>query len=181
LKRIIFLTGRPGVGKTTVLLKTIEELRDKGFKVGGMATQEVREAGSRIGFKIIDLYTGEEGWLAHVRQPEGPRVSKYRVNLGDLGSIGVNAILKALERADVTVIDEIGPMELFSEAFKEAVMKALESEKPILGTIHYRARDPLIIHIRKRRDAEIIEVREDNRDRLHNLIAQEIINRIDEG
>jgi len=178
LKRIIFLTGHPGVGKTTVLLKTIKELRDKGLKIGGMVSQEVREAGSRIGFKIIDLYTGEEGWLAHVRQPEGPMVSKYRVNLGDLGSVGVNAVLKALERTDVTIIDEIGPMELFSQTFKEAVMKALESEKPILGTIHQKARDPLITHIKNRRDAEIIEVREDNRERLHNLIAQEIINQM---
>lgn len=36
MKRIILLTGRPGIGKTSVLLKVIEELRTRDFKIGGM-------------------------------------------------------------------------------------------------------------------------------------------------
>jgi nucleoside-triphosphatase THEP1 len=33
------------------------------------------------------------------------------------------------------VIDEIGKMELFSPSFREAVLKAIESGKRVLGTI----------------------------------------------
>lgn len=172
MKRLLFITGRPGIGKTTVLLKTIEELKAKGHNVGGMISREVRQEGTRVGFEIVDLKTGERGWLAHVNQPTGPRVSKYRVNLNDLVTIGVKAIQAALTEADLIVIDEIGSMELFSQDFKQAVKDAVNSSKLILGVIHHIARDPLIEAIRKREDAEIFQVTFENRSRVHNILIQ---------
>ena len=175
LKRLIFLTGRPGVGKTRVLLSAVDILKAEGCKIGGMIGREVRERGIRVGFEIVDLATGGKGWLAHVNQPTGPRVSKYQVNLSDLNAIGVTSILNALKNADVMVIDEIGPMELFSLDFKEAVMRVIESEKPMIGTIHYRARDPLINAIRAREDTEILEVTRENRRRLHTILVGRVL------
>jgi len=163
------------VGKTTVLLNAVEALKRRGFSVGGMVSREAREGGTRVGFRITDLRTGTEGWLAHVKQPTGPRVSKYRVNLSDLDTIGASSILNAVENADIIVIDEVGPMELFSQDFREAVSQALNSRKRVLGTIHYRVRDPLIAEIKSREDATIIEVTQDTRDRLPKLIVQEIL------
>ena len=175
MTRIVFITGQPGIGKTSVLLNAIELLKKRGYTVGGMISREARERGVRIGFEIIDIYTGQHGWLAHVNQPEGPQVSKYRVNLDDLKTIGANSILNAIEKTDAVVIDEIGPMELFSLAFKEAVVRALESNKPLLGTIHHKAQDTLINTIKKREDAEILEVTHENRNTLHNLIIDKIL------
>ena len=174
MSRLIFLTGRPGVGKTSVLLQTVELLKAKGFRTGGMISRESRDQGVRIGFEIVDLETGRKGWLAHINQPTGLRIGKYRVNLGDLNTLGAGSILRAAKEADVVVIDEVGPMELSSEAFKEAVAQALSSGKPVLGTVHYWARDPLVVAIKKRKDAKIIEVTQENRDNLALLIAQEI-------
>ena len=171
MKRIIFLTGPPGIGKTTVLLKAVEKLRSMGFKVGGMMSREVRERGLRVGFKIVDLSTGREGWLAHVRQPVGPKISKYRVNLSDLESVGVKSVREAVLNADLIVIDEVGPMELFSKPFRDVVKAALESGKPVLGTIHYRARDPLVTMIKSREDVEVLKVTAVNRGHLHETIT----------
>jgi len=53
LKKIFFLTGRPGIGKTTVLLRIVEKLKKEGLKVDGLISREVREDGARVGFKII--------------------------------------------------------------------------------------------------------------------------------
>ena len=175
MKRLIFITGRPGIGKTSVLLRVVNALKARGYRVGGMISREVREMGTRVGFEVIDFRTGRKGWLAHITQPTGPRISKYRVNLSDLESIGVNSILEAIKDADVIVIDEVGPMELFSKTFKEAVIKAMESDKAVLGTIHYRARDPLINSIKSREDAEIIEVTYENRGSLHSLILDKVV------
>jgi len=174
LKRLIFITGRPGIGKTSVLLRAVDALKTKGYKVGGMVSREVRKGGVRVGFEIVDFETGRRGWLAHVNQPTGPQVSKYRVNLNDLNVIGASSILNAVAKADVIVVDEIGPMELFSPAFKEAVTQAMKSEKPVLGTVHQNARDPLITAIRATKDAEILEVTYENRGNLHNLIIDKI-------
>jgi len=174
LKRLIFITGRPGIGKTSVLLRAVDALKIRGFRVGGMVSREVRKGGVRVGFEIVDFETGRRGWLAHVNQPTGSQVSKYRVNLNDLNVIGASSIINAVENADIVVVDEIGPMELFSHAFKEAVSQAIKSGKPVLGTIHQRARDPLITAIRAREDAEILEVTYENRGSLHNLIIEKI-------
>lgn len=175
MKRLIFLTGLPRTGKTTVLLRAAEELAGRGYKLGGMISQEIREEGVRVGFEIHDYASSRRGWLAHVRQAAGPRIGKYRVNLDDLNMIGTKAILNALGATDVVVIDEIGPMELCSEAFKDAVQKAIASPKPIVGTIHYRAQHPLVKQIKSRKDVDIIEVTHKNRARLSTLIANKII------
>ena len=180
MTRIIFITGQPGIGKTTILLNAVETLKKKGYKVGGMISREVRERGVRVGFQIIDIYTGQQGWLAHVKQSVGPQVSKYRVNLGDLKTIGANSILNAVKETNIVTIDEIGPMELFSPAFKDAVIQALESNKPLLGTIHHKTQDALISTIRTRKDTEILEVTYENRNTLHNLIIDKILQSISE-
>jgi len=175
LKRFIFVTGRPGIGKTSVLLRAVDALKMRGYRVGGMISREVREGGVRMGFEIVDFYTGRRGWLAHVNQPTGPQVSKYRVNLSDLDTVGAKSIRDAAANADIVVVDEIGPMELFSTAFKEAVFQAVKSDKPLLGTIHFKARDPLITAIKTRKDAEILEVTFENRGSLHNLIIDKVL------
>jgi nucleoside-triphosphatase len=174
LKRLIFITGLPGVGKTTVLVKAAEGLNRLGYTVGGMLSREVREHGTRVGFEIRDFTTGQKGWLAHVNQPVGPQVSKYRVNLNDLNTIGANAIRKAVTAAQIVIVDEIGPMELFSAAFKDAIVQAISSDKLVLGTIHHRARDPPIDLITTRDDAEIITVTYENRAHLHSLLIDKI-------
>ncbi|MBS7635277.1 NTPase [Candidatus Bathyarchaeota archaeon] len=174
----MFLTGPPRIGKTTIVLKVAEELRDMGLKVGGMISQETREGGVRVGFKIVDLETGVEGILAHINRRSGPPVGKYRVCLEDLENVGVKAILNACKGSDLIVIDEVGPMELHSEAFRKAVLEALNSGKTSLGTIHYRASSPFIDAIRKRRDIKIIEVTYGNRDGLSKTIAKEIFKRV---
>jgi len=174
LKRIILVTGPPGIGKTSILRRTVKKLKNKKYEVGGMICREVREGGVRVGFEIMDLSTGTRGWLAHVNQPTGPRIGKYHVNLTDLDVIGVGAILDALQNADILAIDEIGPMEISSTAFSNALVRAVESSKPMLGTIHYGLRDSLVNNIKKRDDTEILKVTYKNRESLHNLIANKI-------
>lgn len=133
----IFVTGMPGVGKTTLALKIAGELQNRGFKVGGMITQEIRKGGRRVGFKIKALDSGEEGILALAGEGY-PRVGRYVVNVGDLNRVGVSAIRRALQNANIIIIDEIGAMEFKSREFAKAVEEALKSEKPLLATLHRR-------------------------------------------
>jgi len=181
LSRIILLTGRPGIGKTTVLLRIVDELKKRNLLVDGFVSREFREHGRRVGFKIISLSDGREGWLAHVRQPTGPRIGKYKVCIEDLESIGVDAIFRAIDMADVVVIDEIGPMELLSRRFRRAVHEAFNSRKVILGTIHYRIRSSFISEFRDKMDIAVIEVTMENRDDLPLRIASEILRVIGQG
>jgi len=159
------------VGKTTVLAKAVDALKKEGFSVGGMVSREVREGGARVGFEILDIGNGRRGWLAHVNQHSGPQVGRYRVNIEDLNAVGAKAVADAVEQCDVVAIDEVGPMELFSEKFKEATWKALESGKPVLAVVHWKARDRLIREAKSRDDAETFTVTHENRELLPNVIA----------
>lgn len=174
LKRVILVTGPSGIGKTSVLRRTVKELKNRGYAVGGVVCREVREGGVRVGFEIMDLSTGTRGWLAHVNQTTGPKVGKYHVNLTDLNIIGVGAILDAIKNSDIIAVDEIGPMEFSSPDFNEALVKAVESTKPLLGTIHYKLTNHTVKNIKQREDTEILKVTYENRENLHNSIANSL-------
>jgi nucleoside-triphosphatase len=174
-KRVLLLTGTPGIGKTTVLTKTVSALKEKGYCVGGMISREVRENGVRVGFEILDLNSGKSGWLAHVDQKSGPHVGKYRVNMEDLNFIGAKAIEDAVEKCAIIAIDEIGPMELFSEKFKEATRKALEGNKPVLAVVHWKTHDKLINEAKSRHGSETFTVTQQNRDKLPEIITQKTL------
>lgn len=165
----IFLTGPPGVGKTTAIRLIARDLGRRGKKVGGMVSSEIRDAGGRVGFQLEDIATHKVGILAHSQEKPRdafPTVGKYYVNLFDIERIGAAAIRNAVNMTDVIVIDEIGPMELKSKEFIAAVEFALDSEKDIIGTIHRLCAHPLISSIKSNANCRLIEVSLHNRDHI---------------
>jgi len=150
----ILITGNPGVGKTTLIQSIISKL---SISAGGFYTAEVRdESGKRWGFKIVSL-DGREDVLASVEVISDHKVSKYGVNVAAIDRIGVRAIRDALDRSDIVVIDEIGRMELASKQFRDVVMEALDSPKPVLGTIAIRD-TKLVGKVKDRQDTNIIKL-----------------------
>ncbi|MEM3023157.1 MAG: NTPase [Candidatus Bathyarchaeia archaeon] len=180
-KRVILLTGPPRSGKSTVAAKTAELLKAMGFKVGGVLTLEMVGERGRMGFKLLDLWRGREGILALAGLGGGPRIGKYRVNLGDLRDIGASAIDIAIQECDLIIIDEIGPMELLSGDFRGSVAKALECGKPVLATIHYRMGDRLVREAKNRGDSVLIEVSPSNRGELPAKLREAISNLLGGG
>ncbi|MEM2538511.1 MAG: NTPase, partial [Candidatus Methanomethylicia archaeon] len=136
---IIAITGRPGIGKSTVCLKVIDLLRNKGFKVGGVICPEIRECGVRVGFKVLDLISGKEGLLAHVKYSSPFTVGKYFVQLESFESVAIPALEDALNNADVIIFDEIGPMELKSKKVLDLLSFISNNvNKPLLIVVHWK-------------------------------------------
>ncbi len=147
MKPKVLLTGRPGCGKTTLIKRVVNEL---ALSAGGFYTEEIRQGGQRVGFKIITL-DGEETVLAHVDFNTKQRVGKYGIDL------------RALE-----------PMEIRSRIFCDIVTEALDSGKPILGTITARS-FPFTNRIKKRHDVTLIAVRPNNREQLVSGICDQFM------
>lgn len=133
----IFITGKPGCGKTTLILKLVERLRERGYRLGGFITRELRKGGKRIGFEVEDIETGERGMLAHVNLRTPVKVSKYFVNVEEFERIGVRALKRCLEEGkDLVIIDEIGKMELASQEFSNALSAIISSKVSLIATLH---------------------------------------------
>ncbi|PYK70099.1 MAG: AAA family ATPase [Verrucomicrobia bacterium] len=156
------LTDRPGCGKTTLIKRVLKNLSQR---TAGFYTEEIRDRGIRVGFRLVTL-EGGEAVFAHVDFPAaaGPeRLGKYRLDLFALENVGVKAVRDAVRARKLVVIDEIGPMEIRSARFRDAVNEVLESEVPLLATIFARSL-PFTDGIKSRPDVTMIEVRRDNRE-----------------
>jgi nucleoside-triphosphatase len=165
-KKNILLTGFPGVGKTTLIRRISEEL--KNLHPVGFYTEEIMEEGVRKGFELIG-FDGKKGLLSHVDIKSLNRVGKYRVDVkgfeGFLDSIAFFAL-----QTKLIIIDEIGKMECMSPKFKRIIKEILDSEKMVIATIAFKG-SGLIDEIKKRKDVKLFEITEKNRDSLLSEIV----------
>lgn len=161
MKKHILLTGKPGVGKTSVVKKIIPLL---GMDAGGFYTEEIRELDRRMGFRVVTL-DGEDGVLAHVDFNSNYRVGKYRVDLDSFEKVAIPALERAMEHKSIIVIDEIGKMELYSMKFRELVSKILDGEKSLLCVIKENG-DAFTEGIKRRKDVTLVTVNYENRESL---------------
>jgi nucleoside-triphosphatase len=162
----LLITGRPGIGKTTVIERVIARLPPRTAR--GFFTREVRERGVRRGFAVHTL-DGRSAVLASVGGREGPSVGRYRVHLDALDDLAVPALAPG-PGVRLLVVDEIGKMECLSHRFCEAVRAALDAAIPVLGTIA-RQGGGFMGEVRRRRDVTLLEVTMANRDDLPGEIA----------
>ncbi len=167
----MLLTGIPGIGKTTLIRNVLSLLGRESAT--GFYTEEIREQGTRRGFRIRTL-SGDEGILAHIDVKSPYRVSKYGVNVLEFERVAIPAITGGSgATARIVVIDEIGKMECFSEAFKKSVVAALDSDKTVLATIALHG-DAFVESLKKRPDVTLIRITETNRDQLPKAVADEL-------
>jgi len=157
----LILSGRPGVGKTTLIRAVLERLR---APARGFYTAELRSVGRREGF-ALNVLGQPPGILARVDIRSPHRVGRYGVDVGNFERTAVAEIEAAVREGCLAVIDEIGKMELFSDRFREAVWLALDSASPVLATL-MRKHTPFTDRIRSRPDVTLFEVTEKNRDAL---------------
>ncbi|MCS7225153.1 MAG: NTPase [Armatimonadetes bacterium] len=174
-KKNLLLTGRPGVGKTTLVRRVLDQLKGT-ITVGGFWTEEVRGSQGRIGFRIVTT-EGQKGWLAKKGVASPQRVGSYGVYLESIETIIIPSLKRAMENAQLIIIDEIGKMELSHPSFSFWVWRCLQSLVPVLGVLQ---QSPLsfLDRIKRRSDVALIVVTEQNRDALVPYIVALIEQRV---
>lgn len=158
----ILLTGQPGIGKTTIIVRLASLL---GESAAGFYTAELREKGKRVGFKVVTL-GGKEETLSHVDLSSPYKVGKYGVNLTGLAQ-AFEEIGNALEQQQrrCLLIDEIGRMELLVPGFKELILRVFESPFPLVATVPVKPL-PVTDPLKKRPDVTLFQVTASNREEL---------------
>lgn len=166
----ILITGKPRTGKTTLIKRIIEACEPA---CGGFYTEEITRGGERLGF-LIRTTEKKEAILAEKGLRSPYRLGKYGINSRNLDEIGVAAVEEAVACKDIIVIDEIGKMELFSQKFREVVIKALNSGKRVVGVIHLAER-PFLNAIRERDDVLLLEVNGGNNEEIWEKVKTHLV------
>lgn len=116
------VTGWRGSGKTTLCREIIQYAQTTGWDVAGILSPAIFEAGIKTSINAIDLRTGEERPLAHVKLQHGTDLvfgnwffNRQTLEWG-------NRVLRSIQSCDLLVVDELGPLEFnFSQGFVDAL------------------------------------------------------------
>ncbi len=170
MRKNILITGFPRSGKSTILNKIVADFENRV----GFVTNEVVENGKRVGFEI-ETHTGKKAMLANINLKTDFKVSKYFVNVESFDSILPE--ISTFKKGDVLFLDEIGQMELYSEKFKKAALKFLNSENLCIATLSKVYADVFIENIKKRDDVIIIEISQKDREAKQKFI-EDIVGKV---
>src|SRR5437660_3569115 len=153
--------------------RVYEHYSKNGFKIEGLTTREVREGSVRTGFMIIDLSSGQEGWLAKKDLGKGPRVGSYVVVSDDLEKIGVAALERSMKGpADLVIVDEIGPMEMTSASFRNNISRVLNGDRAVIATVKFGSRYP---EVEKTWQKSVHwEITKENRESIYRRIIRQV-------
>jgi len=166
----LLITGYPGTGKTTLVIKMAQLMENKN--PSGFYTEEIRENDRRVGFKLISI-DKKEAVLSHVDIKSKYRVSKYGVDVAQFDDFLEELKLDSID-SGLILIDEIGKMECFSQRFKKMINTILDNDEiTLIATIAQKG-GGFIDKIKQRSDIELFELTPNNRNDLHKDILQRL-------
>jgi len=166
-KNKILITGPPGIGKTTLIIRLSEKLRT--LKPVGFFTSEIRKNNMRVGFELISL-KGERFILSHVEIDSPFRVGKYGVDISAFENF-LDSTDFLNPAGDLILIDEIGKMECFSIKFRHLIEDLLKGKKSLIATIALSGED-LIARVKEHPHVKSFELTRRNRDILSGDILE---------
>jgi nucleoside-triphosphatase len=163
----ILLTGRPGLGKTTVCSRVVEIARERGLTCCGLLTHQSRRGKETASLIVEDLSTGERRVLAKKRgSTDGGEGVISCSFIFDRDSIEFGK--RALEKdGDLLVIDEVGNLEIRGEGFTNA-MDAFSSRGNSILVVRSELGE--IISERLKCSFREVKIGEKNRDDLPEAI-----------
>lgn len=173
MQKNILITGQPRSGKSTLLEKVISDIPNKV----GFITKEILANGQRTGFKIR-THLGNELILADIHRSTPYKFSKYFVNVQALDTIIPE--VATFNTNDILYLDEIAPLELFSEKFKRLVLQYLDSKNTCLATVKRGYADDFIQSIEKRDDVIFVEITAENREE-KGLFVRQLLKKIEKA
>ncbi|WP_411551919.1 nucleoside-triphosphatase [Paenibacillus lautus] len=176
-KTAFLVTGKPRMGKTTMIKKLIHHLGSD--LCGGFYTEEITNAGERIGFRCVAV-DGESVEIANVESPSHIRVGRYGVDVEKFEDFAIHKLREALSSKKIIVIDEMGFMQMLSASFQSMVQEIISDRRIVLGTIPVESH-PEIDAIKYRKEVGIISLNEINRDVMPELLLKDILNALEGG
>jgi nucleoside-triphosphatase THEP1 len=122
---VMILTGPVHSGKTTLLIKIVNELLDKNIPIKGFFCTAVFENSKRIGYDISNPDGSHKQLLSRKTGSSSAQIGDYHMD-----SEGMNYGFSCLDPASINsgsmvIIDEIGPWEIAGQGWAPALIPLL--------------------------------------------------------
>ncbi|MFX1511347.1 MAG: nucleoside-triphosphatase [Promethearchaeota archaeon] len=163
----IFITGKPRVGKTTLLIKLFKQFGSI-FQCSGFITREIREKGKRVGFEAINLTSKRTAILSHIHSSSNSRVGKYGVEVESFTGF-LEDLSQEKGAIEWVFLDEIAPMEFKCPNFKNLLPQLLANN--FIATIHRRLAKSYTQRIPQ---AELFVLTESNREEIFQMLVKKL-------
>jgi nucleoside-triphosphatase THEP1 len=139
---VVVVSGERGAGKTALAAAVVELLRTSGRRVGGVLAPGTWRDGARFSFDVVDLATGARRPLACREPRDGWRAEgSFWVNPAGT-ALGRTAL--ATDRADVVVVDEVGPWELRGAGWSSELERLRAGVAPLLLVVRRNCLDAVV-------------------------------------
>ncbi len=112
--KVVLLTGAPGSGKTTILKKIIDGIEDKQY-IFFILSPAVLEGGARVGFDFISSTQP-----IPIRLADRIGSGQYDIKMNVLDNL-TDQLNQAVKDKKIIFLDEIGPIQLNNDRFREAI------------------------------------------------------------
>jgi nucleoside-triphosphatase len=160
------------MGKTTAIKKIVEQIG--ADQCGGFYTEEIKDPMNRIGFSCVTL-TGEIQEIASIYSKSPIRIGRYGVDIENFERIALPAIQESMDSKKVTIIDEIGFMQMGSVPFQHMIYKLVSNaDNLVVGTVPIHSH-PEIDKIKKLPGVTLYSLNEENRFSLPEFVVCDLM------
>ena len=172
----IFLQGRRNIGKSTVILRTLEMLLPRRpLVLGGFFTWNGGKNDPHVYMK--PARSGQEHEIFRLASYDAVKGGL----IGNIRAFDVDGVrlLNESRGSDLIIIDELGFLESSAGVFKQAVLDTLEGNAPVFGVL--RLGDvPWHRSIRRNPSVTIFDVDESTREALPRELAARLMDAMQE-
>lgn len=129
--QLLIVTGARGSGKSRWCGQLAELVRRRGLRIAGVASPAVMEGDLKTGIDIVDVSSGERRRLADRRGGPSGGETTERWRFAESAMVWGNEVLArvSLDRADLLVVDELGPLEFHRGSGLVAGLEAIAAER----------------------------------------------------
>ncbi len=174
---IFVLTGDKGNGKSTLLLKLVNEYKINNLKICGIISPAVHNNFNRIGYDVMNIQNKNKVPLCRIDSGVNKINEGGFLFFEDGINFGNSVLdLKNLSDCKLVIIDEVGPLELNNKGWSDSIDKIINQlSVPVLLVI----RESLIDRVKERWQfipKHIWKIQNGNSSDIYNEIVNTLIN-----